>query len=169
MQKQFKLASKPKFKKELYILGFFIILFLMMVLIRKYSFLDILPDGIFILLILFGFTVPILYILIAMRNFKHIGDVTINPDFIEINMKDQHEKINTSDLVKIDFNLNGIYGDSISYWPGGLIGAYSKDGSGNILTLDTIEKRYKLNIVLESFQDLTALKYLLSEIKNKNP
>ena len=164
-EKKFIIAEKSTNKKLLAIACYYALLFLLRYLIIKFNLLSI-TDNLFFNLALFVFIgLPLIYILVAAKNYRAAGQLIINSHQIHVSTKLLNDTYLIDELEYITLYFKGIYGEDYAGYAGGIAGAYSKDGSGNYLEFSHKLSIHKVNIVFEGEEDFNALKFLFKEIE----
>ena len=167
LEKKFIVAEKSINKKAIAIILFATFVFLIGRLNDKYKIWEF-DKNLFALLCTLFITAPLLYILIAARNYRNTGFLFLNSVEIRVRIKSLNANFLIKDLDYLTLYYKGIYGEDYAGYAGGIAGAYSKDGSGNFLEFSHMQKKYRINIVFEGREDLNALNFLFKEIENNS-
>ena len=168
MEKTFIIAKRSLINKKLVtVLSMILVVILIGKLNQNYGFLNGLDKGIFVILIMLFFTLPIIFVLIAGKNYKKSGHLIFNNKSIIIDTVLESKSFKIADLEYIKLKFKGVYGEDVVGYVGGLASMYSRDGSGNILEFKHNGKVHSINIVFESIMDFNAIKHLFKIIKKE--
>jgi len=162
MKKTYNIVEKTWNKKKTAVIVTYGSFTILCFLNDKYKFLPEMNSGIFLLFCTPFVILPLFYILIAVKNYKIIGKLTLSLNEIIIETKEELI-LPLSKVDSIILNYVGKYGDSSSV--GGLGAAYSSDGSGNIFEIFSNSVKYEYNIALNNENDLKAFHILAKEIE----
>lgn len=166
MEKEFKIVQNTLNKKVLIIAAIYAGVFILGILNQRLGIL-INIDGFYLsLIVLIFITLPIIFVGIAVKNYKIIGNLFFNVEEIRIQYPNKNEQILIKNIDYLILRYEGFYGEDRAGFLGGSRSIYSKDGSGNILEFLYQNKLFKLNIAFESQMDFNSLQYLFNEIES---
>lgn len=167
MEKRFVLAKRKRINlKVLIILASIVVILLLNYLDDRYGIIGEAGNLLWLILLLFPFFI-IAFFIDSIKNHKVIGHVYVNPSNVKIEKSDVMEIIPVEDITGLEFRYKAVSGEPPpSRGLSGLWSSYdSGDGSGNFLCFWYNTTRYKLNIVLETAEDLNAVLHLFRMIE----
>lgn len=170
MVRKFDIARKKKYNIKTIAVLLFLVLAISIGLINEYCFDDALfnnlDDGYLVIILLFVFTLPLLLIFVAAKNYRKDGELVFDKQGIRVLKRNSDRYFKYSEIERVHFLLKGVYGKHIGgYWGLGL--ADSADGSGNIFKFRSMGIDHHINVVLNKEDDLRLMKRVLDEMSNK--
>jgi len=167
MEKEFIIAEKTYNGKVFYFVLPAVAVILFFSIFNEYLLLLIEDRLLFSLLVLVVF-IYIIFVMIAVKNYKTLGRLALNPDEVRIEINNKTNKYNMSDINSMRLSYRGIYGEDVAGWAGGMYATISRDGSGNILTFSVQENKVNVNLAFESEEDFSAILFLFNKIRDKH-